>query len=283
MLYIYIYLLLSRPDSPVQIPRYIMLSMSCFIVLIPLIDRLRPLKCTKHQHCPKPRLYAFHLDPILIPGHSILICWMSSRKHLLILPTWVLAIMSLTCNTNINNFFPHPSRYHYHQKHPIFSTLHLVPGLLLVKLQVFQMPNQNLQNLPTFASSDPPFSGSLEDSPPREARDDSWFDSPYWQTWIFSKWVVGQVTQIWNSSWSELSHVSSEKKTTKQHRIAWWILKRLVVSCNAMQIDTHNRWVSTNCRGSRFQFMFLWHRQRSCMICSLNSMTPTRMNQRSSY
>lgn len=27
--------------------------------------------------------------------------------------------------------------------------------------------------------------------------------------------------------------------------------------------------------------MFLWHRQRSCMICSLNSMTPTRtsMNQ----
>lgn len=116
MLYIYIYLLLSRPDSPVQIPRYIMLSMSCCIVLIPLIDRLRPLKCTKHQHCPKPRLYAFHLDPILIPGHSILICWMSSRKHLLILPTWVLAIMSLTCNTNINNFFPHPSRYHLSSK-----------------------------------------------------------------------------------------------------------------------------------------------------------------------
>ena len=66
--YIYIDLLLSRPDSPVQIPRYIMLSMSCCIVLIPLIDCLRPLKCTKHQHCPKPRLYAFHLDPILIPG-----------------------------------------------------------------------------------------------------------------------------------------------------------------------------------------------------------------------
>ena len=173
--------------------------------------------------------------------------------------------------------------YHCHQKHPrkaIFSTLHLVPGLLLVKLQVFQMPNQNLQNLPTFASSDPPFSGSLEDSPPRVARGFV-VDSPDGKHG-FSKACWPSDPNL--KKFMVRTFPCILRKKTKQHRIAWWILKRLVVSCNAMQIDTHNRWVSTNCRGSnRFQFMFLWHRQRSCMICSLNSMTPTRMNQRSSY
>ena len=235
---LYIYLLLSRPDSPVQIPRYIMLSMSCCIVLIPLIDRLRPLKCTKHQHCPKPRLYAFHLDPILIPGHSILICWMSSRKHLLILPTWVLAIMSLTCNTNINNFFPHPSRYHYHQKHPllpIFSKktaprsrtfVGKAPSFSDAKSKSSESPN-----ICIFGSTIFWFFGRFTSQEGK--RLDKWKISPdgkhgFFPNGLLAKWPKFEKVHGQNCP------MYPQKKTTKQHRIAWWILKNWVVSCNAM-------------------------------------------------
>ena len=241
--------------------------MSCCIVLVLLIDRLRPRKRTKHQHCPKPRLYTFHLDPILIPGHSILICWMSSRKHLLILPTWVLAPTS----------FQVPRVIKKHPLLPIFSKTAPRSRTFVGKAPSFsdaKSKSSESPNICIFGSTIFWFFGRFTS----QASARIVVDSPYGKNMDFPK-RVGQVTQIWNSSWSELSHVSSEnKKKTKQHRIAWWILKRLFVSCKAMQIDTHNRWVSTNCRGAnRFQFMFLWHRQRSCIICSLNSMTSTKV------
>ena len=283
-IFVYIYIYITPAIIKSRFTRAntcIISSMSCCIVLIPLIDRLRPLKCTKHQHCPKPRLYTFHLGPIRIPGHSILICWMSSRKicwscqleylHSSHLPATKIS----TNNKASNNIFTHRVPLSSKTIHfPSFQK-HLVPGLLLVKLPVFRMPNQNLQNLPTFASSDPPFSGSWEDSPPRE--EGRWI----WLAMGFSK-----------AGWPSDPNLKKFMVRTfpcilrKQRNSigGWWILS-WVVSCNAIQIDTNSRWVSTNCRGSnRFQFMFLWHRQRSCIICSLNSMTWTHiMNQRLSY
>ena len=82
---IYIYICNYHVQMYLYKHMYLLRGISRYITYIfwgqyVLLRCLLPPKCAKHQHCPKPRLYPFHLDPISIPGYSILICCMISRK-----------------------------------------------------------------------------------------------------------------------------------------------------------------------------------------------------------